>query len=134
MTGDLHNAVPSEFGVNAKKGAGFFSDPVLDQQTKELPLPPSRHGDMRGAIARICLYMAVRYSGLDENPSLELDERQPVRDENHIGSLRTLLYWNRLVEVNVSERRRNTAIMAIQGNRNPFIDQPEFATRIWYPV
>lgn len=131
---DLHNIVPAEFGANAKKSAGFFSDPVLDRETKELPIPPSRHHDVRGAIARSCLYMAVRYAGQDGEPRLELDEQRPVLGEPHIGSLRTLLYWNRLVDVSVAERRRNHAIMDIQGNRNPFVDLPELATRIWYPV
>lgn len=129
MVADLHNVVPAEFVKNAKKGAGFFSDPILDAEEKEMAMIPARSDDMRGAIARICLYMAVRYVDL-----LDLNEEKPVRGEPHIGSLRTLLYWNRLVDVTPAERRRNIDIAEAQGNRNPFIDEPEFATRIWYPV
>jgi endonuclease I len=29
------------------------------------------------------------------------------------------------------ERRRHQRIVEIQGNRNPFIDRPEFAAAIW---
>lgn len=131
---DLHNIVPSEAITNSRRSAGFFSDPVLDRQAKRMPVPPARHVDPRGPIARAALYMAVRYLGRNGEPQLELDEQQPVMGEPHIGSLRTLLYWNRLVDVSAAERRRNHEIMKIQGNRNPFVDQPEFATRIWYPV
>ncbi|MBX2850648.1 MAG: endonuclease [Phycisphaeraceae bacterium] len=29
------------------------------------------------------------------------------------------------------ERGRNDRVEAVQGNRNPFIDRPEFAERVW---
>jgi endonuclease I len=33
-----------------------------------------------------------------------------------------------------AERIRNDRIAALQGNRNPFVDRPEFADLLWYPV
>jgi hypothetical protein len=32
------------------------------------------------------------------------------------------------------ERNRNELIYTYQGNRNPFIDYPDFAERIWGPI
>ncbi len=49
-------------------------------------------------------------------------------------SLETLLYWNRLARVTPAERLRNDRIADAQGNRNPFVDRPEFADLVWYPV
>ena len=48
------------------------------------------------------------------------------------GDLETLLAWNAADPVNTFEMRRNDRIHAQwQGNRNPFIDHPEWATAIW---
>ncbi len=42
-----------------------------------------------------------------------------------------LLEWHHLDPVSQKEINRNNAIYAIQHNRNPFIDRPEFADCIW---
>ncbi|WAC02112.1 GEVED domain-containing protein [Lacinutrix neustonica] len=41
------------------------------------------------------------------------------------------LEWNVEDPVNAFEDQRNQVIQGIQGNRNPFIDNPAFATQIW---
>ncbi len=46
-------------------------------------------------------------------------------------SLDMLLRWNEDDKVDYSEIRRNEAVYNIQGNRNPFIDNPDFADAIW---
>jgi hypothetical protein len=42
-----------------------------------------------------------------------------------------LISWHNLDPVSDKERKRNDAIHAIQNNRNPFIDSPQFVQRIW---
>ena len=42
-----------------------------------------------------------------------------------------LLKWNKLDPVDDLEKQRNNVGEEIQGNRNPFIDYPEFADKIW---
>lgn len=42
-----------------------------------------------------------------------------------------LLQWNTADPVNDLERTRNEACAKYQGNRNPFIDHPEYANAIW---
>jgi endonuclease I len=41
------------------------------------------------------------------------------------------LQWNAEDPVNFFEDNRNVVIAGIQGNRNPFIDNPALATQIW---
>jgi len=48
-----------------------------------------------------------------------------------IGDLCTLLDWHKAYQVTEFEMRRNNRIEQIQGNRNPFIDHPEYANVIW---
>lgn len=42
-----------------------------------------------------------------------------------------LLQWHQLDPVSQKEIDRNNAVYAIQHNRNPFIDHPEYAVNIW---
>jgi hypothetical protein len=49
-------------------------------------------------------------------------------DANMIG---LFLQWNADDTVSVYETNRNNLLQGIQGNRNPFIDNPSLATIIW---
>jgi hypothetical protein len=49
-------------------------------------------------------------------------------------ALTTLLTWNAQDPVSAREITRNNAVYAFQGNRNPFIDHPEYAASIWGSV
>ena len=40
-----------------------------------------------------------------------------------------MLKWNELDPVDDTERLRNDTIEQIQGNRNPFVDHPEYRAR-----
>jgi len=42
-----------------------------------------------------------------------------------------LLEWNRRYPPTESEIRRNKRVEQLQGNRNPFIDNPAWADDIW---
>ena len=42
-----------------------------------------------------------------------------------------LLEWNRIDPVSDTEIIRNNYIYTIQGNRNPFIDNANYANAIW---
>jgi deoxyribonuclease I len=42
--------------------------------------------------------------------------------------------WNKEFEVSLFEKHRNQAIYRIQGNRNPFIDFPDLAEKIQFPI
>ena len=92
----------------------------------------------RGDLARAVLYMAIRYEGgIDRNgqsePDLELtDDRTKIRITSaspaYMGLLSTLLAWHQADPPDALERDRHEVVAQFQGNRNPFVDHPEWAT------
>lgn len=98
----------------------------------------------RGDVARAMFYMDVRYEGetLDGTgePNLVLTdtiENISQRDvwetggQAYMGLLSVLLRWHEQDPVDDMERRRNTIIYLFQGNRNPFIDHPEWVATVF---
>lgn len=76
--------------------------------------------EYKGDVARIIFYLMIRYPQSDN-----------LSFTNIAQSKELLLSWNRLDPVSKLEMNRNNYIETIQGNRNPFIDYPEFADMIW---
>ncbi|MGD9604960.1 MAG: endonuclease [Bacilli bacterium] len=86
---------------------------------------------VKGDVARILFYMAVRYDGSDGVADLEINDVTGNGSIPFIGKLSTLLIWNDLDPVDDFEKNRNEVIFGYQKNRNPFIDYPHFADLIW---
>jgi len=96
----------------------------------------------KGEMARAMFYMAIRYEGIaaedahDGNiPDLELtDDRSKIvitsntAAKAYMGLLSTLLDWHLQDPPDAEEVARNDVIQSFQGNRNPFVDHPEWAT------
>jgi len=90
--------------------------------------------EVKGDVARMLFYMAVRYEGYDGYPDLELSEIiMPSTDNTPFhGKLSVLLEWHRNDPVDSWEENRNDIIYySYQNNRNPFIDHPEIAEHLW---
>jgi len=96
----------------------------------------------RGDVARALLYFDVRYEGEGSEPDLILtDDINLIVGSNtgvnmdvaYMGILTTLLQWHAQDPVSDRERNRNDVVYTYQGNRNPFIDQPEWVSSIWGP-
>ena len=89
----------------------------------------------RGDVARAVMYMDVRYEGgthpqtgyVEPDLILTDDLGQVISGHPYMGELATLLRWHEADPVDDAERRRNEAVATFQGNRNPFIDHPEWA-------
>ena len=95
----------------------------------------------RGDVARAMFYMDVRYEGglhgvsnrsepdliLTDDLSLLVSDTQTNRSVGYMGHLSTLVQWHLDDPVSEEERLRNNVIQSHQGNRNPFIDHPEWA-------
>ena len=90
--------------------------------------------EVKGDVARMIFYMAVRYEGEGIEPDLELTNTLLNNtDQSPLHAVyTTLLHWNSLDPVNEWERNRNDIIYNdYQHNRNPFIDFPELAEYLW---
>jgi len=95
----------------------------------------------RGDIARALLYMDVRYeggthavTGVSEPDLILTDVESLIASSNtgsngnvaYMGMLSVLLQWHASDPVDSLELWRNDQIYNFQGNRNPFIDHPEW--------
>ena len=97
----------------------------------------------KGDIARSIFYMAIRYEGIAAEaahdgviPDLELTDNRSLivvtsntAAKAYMGLLTDLLAWSANDPPDAEEVARNAVIQSFQGNRNPFIDHPEWATR-----
>jgi hypothetical protein len=108
-----------EAALDTGKSATFF-------------MPPAIH---RGDVARTVLYMATRYDGRDANTLklLVTDCPGATTAGYMMGRLTTLLEWHRLDPPSVREQYRNGAVCGFQGNRNPYVDFPELASKVFGP-
>ncbi len=131
---DMIHIRPSNPGINGQRsnlpygiGAGYW-DPKS--------VAPAFIND-RGDCSRAIFYMAVRYDGSDSATS-DLEIVNGLPGTNQMGDLAKMLEWHYSDPVNEIERRRNHLIWSsvdnpvyFQGNRNPFIDRPEFVWTIF---
>ena len=96
-------------------------------------------GKRKGDVARAVMYMAIRYEGGthpttgQNEPDLELTDNAALivatsSSPAYMGLLSTLIAWHQADPPDAAERARDEVIYSFQGNRNPFIDHPEWAT------
>jgi endonuclease I len=89
---------------------------------------------VKGDVARIILYMDVRYEGTGGELDLTAVDQVNTSPAPEHGRLSTLLEWHEQDPPDAFEMNRNDVVYSYQGNRNPFIDHPEFVTHIWDPT
>lgn len=92
--------------------------------------------EYKGDLARTYFYMVTCYENLvaswennETGADAMLNGTSFPAFEN--WSLQMLMEWNEQDPVNQKEIDRNNAVYNIQGNRNPFIDHPEFVCLVW---
>lgn len=135
MDNDVHNLKPVDHSVNSSRGNKDFdnggeqhpeaTECYFTQYTWEA------RDDVKGDVARIIFYMDTRYEGNNGELNLTVvDEINTYPLPEH-GKLSTLLEWNAMDPPDEFERNRNNVIFSWQKNRNPFIDNPEYANLIW---
>jgi len=131
---DLHHLRPSDKTVNSARGNKWFDNGgTYHSEAKECKTDSDSwepRDAVKGDIARMMFYMAVRYEK-EDGVDLELTNNPIDDDSPEHGVLSTLLEWNKQDPVDAFEKKRNETIYSIQGNRNPFIDFPDFANYIF---
>ncbi|RYU11836.1 endonuclease [Nocardioides iriomotensis] len=133
---DLHHLRPEDVTVNGTRGNKDFDDGGSSVAECSGCLTDADSFEPRdavkGDVARMVLYMAVRYDGGDGFADLEPNESTSNGSSPYTGKLSVLLQWNREDPPSAFEQRRNDVIFDTwQHNRNPFIDHPEWADAIW---
>ena len=135
---DINNGVGGGSGVypgNSNWGTGTAETGVWEAWI-----------DKRGDVARAQLYLDVRYEGgvhgfLDfAEPDLVLTDSTSLiastqtgsnQGTAYMGRLSVLLQWVAEDPVSADELTRNEAVYKHQGNRNPFVDHPEWVSCIF---
>ena len=147
MYSDAHFVVPSDKYVNAQRSDFPFSKVNTASNTYS---NGSKKGtnlnsgysngyngtvfepidEFKGDIARMLLYFATRYEDDVANwnyPMFNNTSNQVFTSQ----AINVLLTWNNNDPVSLRERDRNNAIYARQNNRNPYIDNTNYAMMIW---
>ncbi|MEU9757103.1 endonuclease [Streptomyces althioticus] len=133
---DIHHLRPSDVQVNSARGNKDFDNGGSAVANGGGSLTDSDSFEPRdavkGDVARMIFYMAVRYEGTDGWPDLEPNGNVNNGSAPYIGKLDVLKAWNEQDPPDAFEQRRNDVIYeSFQHNRNPFIDHPEWVESIW---
>jgi endonuclease I/chitodextrinase len=123
---DAHNLRPCDAQRNSSRSNRKFEDGTGNSGiTAAGNWYPGN--EWKGDVARMMMYMYIRY-GNQTLPTGVTIGTVNVTDANMIN---LLLAWNAEDPVSILELQRNPVLEEVQGNRNPFIDNPAFATQIW---
>ncbi|MBU4539196.1 MAG: endonuclease [Weeksellaceae bacterium] len=123
---DGHHLRPADNTLNSTRGSLSFDDGAGAAAYKT-----SRGGwypgdEWKGDVARILMYMYVRYNTRCLPLNITMNPNTYSPDFPDI-----LLKWNVEDPVSAFEIQRNNVVALTQKNRNPFIDNPYLATVIW---
>jgi endonuclease I len=133
---DLHHLRPEDVTVNALRGNLDF-----DNGGSAVSGASGNYADsdsweprtaVKGDVARMLFYMAVRYEGGDSFANLEVNNVTGNGSVPYTGKLSTLIAWHHADPPDSAEKSRNQLIYSTyQRNRNPFIDHPEWVASVF---
>jgi endonuclease I len=133
---DLHHLRPTDVSVNGARGnldfdiGGTYNSEATECKSDSDSWEP--RDSVKGDVARMLFYMAVRYEGEHSELDLELNNLTSNTTSPYMGKLSVLLQWNAEDPVDDFEKNRNDVIYTnYQHNRNPFIDHSEWANAIF---
>ncbi|SNR15728.1 endonuclease [Tenacibaculum jejuense] len=127
---DAHNLRPSDTQVNSSRGNKRFATGSGNSGAVTNGWYPG--DEWKGDVARIIMYMYLRYGDQCKPTQVGVGNSSGTPDD----MIDLFLQWNAEDPVSDVEKQRNTfhentSNTYAQGNRNPFIDNPRLATRIW---
>ncbi|MHA3789451.1 endonuclease [Flavobacterium hauense] len=122
---DAHHLRAIDNSMNNSRGNNRFADG--EGNSAALSSGYFYPGDeWKGDVARMMMYMYLRYPTQCQAIVVGSGSATYSTDMPNI-----FLEWNEEDPVSQYEMNRNTVLQNMQGNRNPFIDNPYLATRIW---
>lgn len=156
MYSDLFFVVPTDARINQLRsnypygvgGSQIFYSFTNNSKINNSAIPNSPYtgkvyeplDEFKGDVARALLYFVVRYEGKLGSFKVNTTSN-PTTDQNPMDGteerafedwyIQMLLSWSALDPVSQKEIDRNNTVYGIQKNRNPFIDHPEWITKIW---
>ena len=131
---DMHHIRPDDVTTNSKRGNNKYGEVTSGTEATGSTLVSGMSGglygggyfepldNVKGDVARICLYVYTRYNGIYTGTS---------DITNVFSDIDTLLSWCELDPVDTWEMGRNVVVENTQGNRNVFIDYPELAWNLF---
>ncbi len=122
---DAHSLRPCDPARNSSRGNRKFADGNGNSGGVSSGWYPGN--EWKGDVARMMMYMYIRYG----NQCLPRNVGVGTSVSSDSNMIDLFLEWNAEDPVSSLEIQRNSALVGIQGNRNPFIDNPAFATQIW---
>ncbi|WP_291972343.1 endonuclease, partial [Lutibacter sp.] len=132
---DVHNLRPADRDRNSSRSNRKFTDGAGDSGIVSANGGWYPGDEWKGDVARIIMYMYTRYHGdgslVAETNCLPKNVgfgTELAIDPNMVD---LFLKWNVEDPVSPFEANRNEVLFGIQGNRNPYIDNPYLATIIW---
>lgn len=150
MYTDLFHLYPTDGKVNGMRSNypyGQVSSPTWTSQLGAKLGPNSSSGysgtvfepvdEYKGDLARTYFYMATRYQNVIGGWYANSTQADAIFIANNTTSvyetwyLNLMLAWHNQDPVSMKEINRNNANYAQQGNRNPFIDSPQWVSKIW---
>ncbi len=143
MLTDLWIAYPTDSKVNSMRADYPYGDvvvPTFTSQNGSLLGPNTYPGapasaafepidSFKGDVARSYFYITTRYYG---DSASFIDWEMATKSTLRPWVLQMLLQWHLSDPVSAKEKARNEAAYALQGNRNPFIDEPRYVECIWF--
>jgi endonuclease I len=127
---DAHHLRSTDVGRNGTRGSKRFADGSGNSGVVGSNWYPG--DEWKGDVARMMMYMYLRYG----NRCLPDNVGVGAAVANDANMIDLFLQWNAEDPVSTYEENRNNYLELTsntygQGNRNPFIDNPYFATKIW---
>ena len=145
MVSDIHHIVPTDGKVNGMRSNFPFGNvgssvSYTSKNGSKLGTSNSVNysgkvfepiNEFKGDVARMIFYFATRY----EAKLKDFDANDILTNTSFPGiqswELEVLKQWHTQDPVSQREIDRNNAAYKYQGNRNPFIDHPEYVALIW---
>ena len=134
---DIHMPRPTVPAENSSRGNSFFVEGMNSDKDGWDPFTAGYSKDSRGEAARITFYCTLTNENLilassNKTPSgVDPISGKAYGSGHTMGNLITLIKWNLEHPVTQREKNRNEGAEYLQGNRNPFVDHPEYVCKIW---